>query len=634
MGSPFKEAAIFYGTGKENTMGNSGKGRYRNFKIVLYCTAQNMADISEKSLRKQLEFFNHYCGCDKVYIEPYRDGLMVGEDQLRMLINVFRENDIEVSGALTTTCEDLSEEDREKQRFGGTYCYVNRKMRDHLVKTVEYTAKHFDEFILDDWFFTYCTCDECRRAKGDKSWEDFRTELLKEVSENLIVKPAKAINPNCRVIIKYPNWSEAYQESGYNPAEQRHIFDFIYTGTETRDTKNTDQHLPRYVSYSLIRLLENYAPGRNKGAWFDPYGCSPIDIYLEQAYLSAFARAKELTLFCWGSLYKNKVVTPLGLQLELIDEFLDKAGNCTGTPCYLPPNAQGEDHLEDFLGMAGIPLEHTPDFPWDKKSVFLTVQAHKDPDIIEKLEKFIAGGGKAIVTSGFMIEGLNKGIGQLTSIRYRGRRFRTRQFQDGGIVSAGYGFSEHEMTFPLLEHRNNTTWTLAKAVVGEENYPIVLRDLYGRGQLITISVPDEYGYIYSLPAETLNTIRRQFLDAVPYCLKGPGQASLFAYDNDVFAVYAYTGGLTKGRYGLVVNGAADGIRSLSNPHIVLKPSAQGGGFDAFGTGADNAVTVFEYLPVQPGDMNFFKIDWNENREGRKTVRRVESAPHDFFSDDE
>jgi hypothetical protein len=36
------------------------------------------------------------------------------------------------------------------------------------------------------------------------------------------------------------------------------------------------------------------------------------------------------------------------------------------------------------------------------------------------------------------------------------------------------------MSFNLLEHRTNTTWALAKAVVGEENYPIVLRDCYGR----------------------------------------------------------------------------------------------------------------------------------------------------------
>ncbi|NLP36813.1 MAG: permease [Firmicutes bacterium] len=610
--------------------------RYKNFKLAIYCTAQNMVDISEKALNKQLGFFKHYCGCDKIYLEPYRDGLMVPQKQLEMIRNFFQSQGIEVSGALTTTVHNLTEADQEKQRLGGTYCYVNQNMRAHLVKTVQYTARLFDEIIIDDWFFTNCTCRECCEAKGNQSWEEFRTRLLAEVSENLIVKAAKAVNPNCKIIIKFPNWVESYQEAGYDPAVQRHIFDGIYTGTETRNTKATDQHLPRYLSYSLVRLLENYAPGKNLGSWFDPYGCTPIDIYLEQAYLSAFAKSKELTLFCWGSLYKNRVVTPLGLQLDFIDRFLTQAGNCLGTPCYLPPNAQGEDHLEDFLGMAGIPFEHTPNFPDfnESKTVFLTVQAHKDPDIISKLEKFVAAGGKAVVTSGFVLEGLNKGIDQLTSIRYRGRRFRSNQFQSGGVVFSEYWYSRHKMTFPLLEHRNNTTWTLAKAVVGEENYPIVLRDTYGKGQLITVAVPDEYGYIYDLPPQILAIIRSQFTDTVPFYLEGPGQASLFVYDNDVFTLYLYVGELTTGSYRIVARGNADALRSLNNPNLVIKPTRKGPVVSYDLAGSAGYQTVFDLPMLQPGDLNFFKIEWNENRAGEKVEAQVASAPHDFIHDGE
>jgi hypothetical protein len=609
-------------------------GRYKNFKMVLYCTAHNMINLTEKQVRRQLEWFRTYCGCDKVYLEAYRDGLTIPDEQLKMIIGVFKEYGVEVSGALTTTCNNITEGDKEKYRFGGTYCYVNREMRAHLVKTVEYTAKHFDEFILDDWFFTYCTCDECREAKGDRSWEDFRTELLAEVSENLIVKPAKAVNPKCKVIIKYPNWSEAYQESGYNPDVQRNIFDLIYTGTETRDTPNGDQHLPRYMSYSLTRLIENYAPGRNGGCWFDPYGCSPIDIFLEQAYLSAFARPKELTLFCWGSLYKNRLITPLGLQMDFIDKALDKVGGCIGTPCYLPPKAQGEDHVEDFLGMVGIPLELTPEFPAEAKSLLLTLQAHKDPAIIQKLEKYVRSGGKAIVTSGFMLAALGKGIEQMTSIRYQGRRFSTNEFRGGGFFGGlNSAFSKHKLSFPLLEHRNNTTWALAKAVVGEENYPIVLSDHYGKGQLITISVPDEFGYLYDIPANALDTIRAQFTDVVPYSLNGPGQASLIAYDNDTFALYKYTDGLTGGSYGITVNGNAESISSLTNPNMVFSPSK--GGAPAFpGFGQPGSPSTSFDLFIQKGDLNFFKINWSKDRYGKEREFQAASAPHDAAMDDD
>jgi hypothetical protein len=82
------------------------------------------------------------------------------------------------------------------------------------------------------------------------------------------------------------------------------------------------------------------------------------------------------------------------------------------------------------------------------------------------------------------------------------------------MMPSGSYRSLKKMSFNLLEHRNNTTWALAKAVAGEENYPLVMRDSYGRGQLITLNIPDEYGYIYSLPAEILRIIREQFKQPV------------------------------------------------------------------------------------------------------------------------
>ncbi len=595
-------------------------GKYRNFKLVIYCTAQSMVRITEEELTEQLAFFQKYTGCDKVYLEPYRDGLMIPDDQLRMVKDFFLSKGIEVSGALTTTCEDLCEADAEKQRLGGTYCYTNQAMRERLVKTVRYTARHFDEFIIDDWFFTGCTCEECRKAKGNRSWEEFRTSLLAEVSRDLIIKPAKEENPNCRVIIKFPNWSEAYQESGYQPAVQRDIFDAIYTGTETRDTRHSDQHLPKYCSYSLMRLMENYSPGKNGGGWFDPYGCYPMELFAEQAYLTAFARGREICQFCWGSLYRNRVVTPIGLQLEEIDRMLDQAGACTGIPCYLPPDAQGEDHLEDFLGMMGIPMDPTPDFPSDRKTVFMTIQALKDPEIIPKLIQFVADGGKAVVTSGFFIGALGKGIEELSSIRYRGRRFSTDTFIEDGMFAPNNLRSRHPLTFPLLEHRNNTTWALAKGVVGEENYPLVLRDCYGKGKLITLAVPDEYGLLYGLPKEILGVIRSQFTEEIPYRLDGPSQISLFSYDNDVLALYRYVGNLSRGRVRLVLQGVADSLTDLRSG-MQLSPSVQ--------AVRGEPTTAFDIPMLEQGDFRFYRISWNKNREGVRVKRTVTSAPHTF-----
>ena len=72
----------------------------------------------------------------------------------------------------------------------------------------------------------------------------------------------------------------------------------IYTGTETRNACYSPQHLQLYESYSIIRLLENTAPGRNGGGWIDQGGSSDnLSRWLDQANATMLAKAKELMLF-------------------------------------------------------------------------------------------------------------------------------------------------------------------------------------------------------------------------------------------------------------------------------------------------------------------------------------------------
>lgn len=335
---------------------------FKNFKTVTYCVAQWADKISEEELRKEAEWLQKYVCIDKVYLETFR-GTFARKEQIEMIKRVLAEYKIEVSGGITTVTPDLNESDKKRHRLFETFCYCNEPMRALVKQVSEYTAQLFDEFIIDDFFFTQCMCEDCIREKGNKSWEEFRLEKMNEVSENLIIKPAKKINPKINIIIKYPNWRESYQETGYNPKEQRNLFDSIYTGTEARHSAQHDQHLPRYLSYSLPRYMENVAPNRNGGGWFDPFDINEIDTYLEQAYLTAFSKCKEIMMFCWPAIYNNRRATPLGFMYQKIDRIMSECGNPVGLPVYIPFNSQGEDHLEDFLGMAGVPMEPTPDFP-------------------------------------------------------------------------------------------------------------------------------------------------------------------------------------------------------------------------------------------------------------------------------
>lgn len=530
---------------------------YKNFKTVVYCVAQWAEKISENDLRKQIEWFQKYVGVDKVYLETYR-GEYASKEQIQMIRKVFEEYGIEVSGGITTVCPELSDEDKKRQRLFGTFCYSNEKMRNRLKEVSEYTAELFDEFIIDDFFFTQCTCEDCIKEKGNKSWQQFRLDKMMEVSKNLILDPAKKVNPKCKVIIKYPNWRESYHETGYNPKEQRHIFDGIYTGTEARHSAQHDQHLPRYLSYSLPQYMNNVAPGRNGGGWFDPYDCDRMDTYLEQAYLTAFSKCKEIMMFCWPSLYNNRRATPLGFQYQKLDTILSNCGNPAGLKVYIPFNSCGDDHIEDFLGMAGIPFEPTPDFPEYNadscNSVFVTAASISDDDIVPKIKAFAEKGGKVFTTGSFIIGQQQKEerliaagkeisipLSELTAIKYTNRSLDADEFQADvpGANGRIYTKTSQPIRFPLLEHRNNASWTIVNAGHGEYHEGLVIFDTYGKGRIEVINLPEMPSKIYDLPAEVLTTIRYEMMGNGNIWLDSEAGVSLFTYDNNTFGIYCY-----------------------------------------------------------------------------------------------
>ena len=527
-------------------------GNYRNFDLVIYFVAQGVEKASRDELQQDIDFFKKYMRIDKVYLEPCRDGVIASEEQLRLCKDVFEKNGIRTEGGITTTMPN-----NPKQRLFNVLCYNDDEMMTLLQQVSELNAKVFDAFILDDFYFTNCTCQKCREGRDkyntehnitDGSWQGYRTRLMYEASEKYVIEPAKAINPNCKITIKYPNWMEAYQETGYDPILQKDIFDEIYTGTETRDPVNTDQHLPRYLSFSLMRYMEDMAPGRNGGGWFDPFDCRLLDYYLEQAYLTAFSKPREIMMFCFQALVNSVNVPALGFMLDKLDALMDKLGTPIGIPCYIPNASQGEDNVQDYLGMHGFPIVTTPWFKEDAPIMLLTESSAYDKDIIDKLENYIASGHKAIVTSGFVKATLDKGLERITSIRNRDRKVTVQQF----TAEASRFWNRWERSFsgkpiniPVMEFRNNATWgAICKGINEEEAYTLLARDTYGNGQMYTLVIPESFSDIKYYPEVVLNRMREEFQVNGIY-LSGNPMISLFAYDNDTFVIYPYVDRDTK-----------------------------------------------------------------------------------------
>ena len=55
------------------------------------------------------------------------------------------------------------------------------------------------------------------------------------VSREHILKPARTVNPNVKIIIKYPLWYDSFQDRGYEVVRESKDFDYTWIGTETRD---------------------------------------------------------------------------------------------------------------------------------------------------------------------------------------------------------------------------------------------------------------------------------------------------------------------------------------------------------------------------------------------------------------
>lgn len=547
-------------------LGSARGGNYQNFDVAVYIPVQFVNQFADpRVLQSQWDIISAQVKVDKVYIEVQRDHILADENLLENVKKFFVDRGVRVAAgsAYTTNEPDLFR----------TYCYTNAEDRAFVKKTAEVAARHFDEFILDDFFFVNTKTDSDIAAKGNRSWTDFRLDLMDEAGSDLVLKAAKAVNPRIKVVIKYPNWYEHFQASGFDLDKGPKMFDGIYTGTETRDPNHSGQFLQQYESYQIIRYFENVKPGGNGGGWVDTYGTRYVDRYAEQLWDTMLAKAREITLFNWNllvqqaeagergewenlptSLNYNAVAdayrpagegapsapswaTIAGVSLRQVDAVVGKLGTPIGIDSYRPAHATGEDFLHNYFGMIGIPINLHPDFPTDAKLVLLTEDAKADPDLIAKIKRQLTDGKSVVITSGLLRALKDRGIADICETWVTDSKFNAQEY------TAGFGTfgiqGSKPILFPEVEFMTNDAWALVSGLENGVGYPLMLMDKYSKGTLFVWTIPDDFRNLYSLPNEVTAAIRDTVMRNFPVRIDGPSQIALFAYDNHTFVVESY-----------------------------------------------------------------------------------------------
>jgi hypothetical protein len=536
---------------------------YKNFRVAVYSRSyetQKMGDL--KWIEPVWDEITRQVKVDKIYLETHRDLVIVDQKTLDAAKLFFKKRGVETAGGITLTVD-------EGNHFE-TFCYSNPEHRKKVKEIVEYTAKNFDEIILDDFFFTNCKCDHCIKGKQEKSWTEYRLKLMTEAATELVLKPAKAVNPKVKVVIKYPNWYEHFQGLGFNLETEPKIFDGLYSGTETRDPSN-NQHLQPYLGYLVFRYFENLKPGGNGGGWVDTGGMIHMDRYAEQLWITMFAKAPEITLFDIRQLQKplkatdrsawqgqntsfdfdemmkpykgsdGKTVTPTtfaraaGYSFEKLDQFISKLGKPVGIKSYKPYHSAGEDFLQTYMGMMGVPMDIVPEFPTEENMIFLTEAAKFDNQIVEKIKGQLTAGKSVMITSGLLKALQGKGIEDIVELRYTDRKANVSTFKMGG---SSYP-AKQEMLIPQIQYFTNDSWEEISALDETNGWPILHSANYSKGMLYVLTIPESFTDLYNIPSEALSKIREILSGKLKIYLEGPGKISLFFYDNNTLIVESF-----------------------------------------------------------------------------------------------
>jgi hypothetical protein len=457
-------------------------------KISVYCTAGDVQQhLDTPAARERVLRTLEPLRVSRLFLEGRRGDEYVSPTKLREIRDDFLRHGIKCSGGIATV---------PGARFGvrqtGGLDWLNwesPKSRADVAGFFTENAPLFDEIIVDDFYCTGDISPESDRARGNRSWAEYRQDLLVSLIEPMIVQPTRAAKRRTKLILKYPQWYDRFHLFGYDPPRMSAPFETIWVGTEVRDPQTRRmgfvQPTEGYMNFLWLKAI---AGKKVRGAWFDHIECSAQN-FVDQAYQSVLAGAQELTLFRLGDLMAPHpgdalLAERLPALRELASRIRGKSRR--GLAFYKPPGSESSEnmYLADYLGMLGLPILPVADYPKDARAAFLPVQAAADANLIEKMARHLKGGATLIVTPALLkqlgpeslvLAGVELLPGDVTGLA---SRFEI----EGMSVDA-------EVPVELGARLKSAGGAVqVTAAIGEQRIPILTRHRVGRGQVFVLNL--------------------------------------------------------------------------------------------------------------------------------------------------
>jgi hypothetical protein len=344
-------------------------------------------------------------GVTKVYIESYRR-TFIEQGLLETARDFFENEGFEVDGCVTTVGFP-----KDALNDGSKVpCFSHTPNFEFMEEIFRRTAAVFDTIMIDDFLFTTCECDECKIAAAGRDIGHFHSDVMHEMSVERILKPSREVNPNCNIIIKYPNWYDKYYSRGYDTMRQTESFDQIWIGNETRepDSKRWGRY-PQTMAFYIQDWGMKLDYEKCMGGWYDAYTTLP-PTYLEQARNTILGGARESMLFCYRLLHEEQEgmedIAALRPEQEGLHRlaYLVSGKKPVGVSVPKKPNADTntEMYIAGMYGMLGIPAVADVDLDNCAKAVILGSQANHYDGVRLYAANMIKAGNPVAFTQGFL----------------------------------------------------------------------------------------------------------------------------------------------------------------------------------------------------------------------------------------